>query len=483
MLKSLRNRLILSHILPLMIIIPLMGIALVYVLETRLLLPNLTEALTSDAFLLSEIIHLQPSALSNPHLALTVMNDANPTKSKRVMLLTPDGRLLASTDPNDQDRLNQILDLTGLPKARTGQMMVNTDFSPSLQGEVIDVFAPVISDDRQVTAIVRVSYRYDTVYEQLLRFRYLIASILAFGLLIGSLLGSILALSIANPIRQVSQAIYGLARGDQRQPLSVNGPEEISVLVRAVKFLVERLSSLEQSRRQLLANLVHEIGRPLGALHTAIQVSLRGAKDDPQVMQELLDGMEGETNRLQRLLEDLSHLHDQVLGVLELDRQSISLPEWLPKVLAPWRQAARGTRLNWNTEIPSDMLPIQADPVRLAQIIGNLCSNAIKYTPVGGTISVTAGIQDEMAWIKVSDDGPGISLEEQHKIFDPFFRGEQRQRIKQGMGLGLSIARDLAVAHGGRIELESTPGLGSHFTLWLPLATSSLESALEDGTV
>jgi two-component system sensor histidine kinase BaeS len=102
-------------------------------------------------------------------------------------------------------------------------------------------------------------------------------------------------------------------------------------------------------------------------------------------------------------------------------------------------------------------------------VIGNLVSNAIKYTPSEGSVAAGAGIEGDMLWIKISDTGVGISPEEQEKIFVPFYRGDQGRRIKQGMGLGLTIARDLAQAHGGRISLESTPGRGSRFTIWLPL--------------
>ena len=112
---------------------------------------------------------------------------------------------------------------------------------------------------------------------------------------------------------------------------------------------------------------------------------------------------------------------------------------------------------------------IQADADRLAQAVGNLVSNAIKYTPPGGVITVSAGTKDSESWVRVSDTGPGIPVNEREKIFQPFYRGGQGHRFPQGMGLGLSIARDLATAHGGRIELESTPGLGSQFTIWLPL--------------
>jgi signal transduction histidine kinase len=104
----------------------------------------------------------------------------------------------------------------------------------------------------------------------------------------------------------------------------------------------------------------------------------------------------------------------------------------------------------------------------LAQVIGNLLSNAIKYTPPGGTISVEVGLEDETFWLRIGDTGPGITEEEQQRIFEPFYRSRRDRRFPQGMGLGLTIAQDLIVAHGGRLEVDSQSGQGSRFTIWLP---------------
>jgi signal transduction histidine kinase len=111
---------------------------------------------------------------------------------------------------------------------------------------------------------------------------------------------------------------------------------------------------------------------------------------------------------------------------------------------------------------------LEVDPDRLGQALGNLLSNAVKYTPSGGRVSVQAGVEPKAVWIRVSDSGCGISPEEQARIFEPLYRSQADRRFPQGMGLGLSIARDLAMAHGGRLDLESEPGRGSQFTLWIP---------------
>jgi signal transduction histidine kinase len=317
--------------------------------------------------------------------------------------------------------------------------------------------------------IVRVTYQIDSVYELFWQMRLLILFVLGGGLLLGVVISLILALNINRPVQNVTTALYDVAAGTRSEPLPERGSTELREQARAVNHLVARLHDLEQARRQLLANLVHELGRPLGALRSAIHALSTGAAQDPQLLHDLTTGMDEETIRLQNVIEDLTHLHDQDLGALELQRETLPLGTWLPRVLASWRQAAEEKHLHWEVSLPADLPTILADPVRLAQVIGNLVDNAIKYTPPGHAVTITAGQEAEQAWVRVTDTGSGIMPEEQALIFTPFYRGKHAKRIQQGMGLGLSIARDLAEAHNGQITLESTPGQGSQFTLWLPL--------------
>jgi signal transduction histidine kinase len=165
----------------------------------------------------------------------------------------------------------------------------------------------------------------------------------------------------------------------------------------------------------------------------------------------------------------LAGLHDQVLGRLELNRVLVKPNEWLAGQMSAWEAAAREKDLAWDTEILSELPVMLMDPDRMGQALGNLLSNAIKFTPAGGRISTKAWVESEQLWVQVSDSGPGISAEEREKIFQPFYRGAHGRRIVQGMGLGLSIARDIALAHGGEIELQSLPGDGSRFILRVPV--------------
>jgi two-component system sensor histidine kinase BaeS len=472
MFRSLRARLMLSHALPLLIIIPIIGVALTNLIETRVLIPSLERALMTNAVLLANVAGDETEFWSNSAYAEYYLTHLRHDISARVQFLSTSGELLASSDPTETSMLGVTFDFAGVAQARAGQVASYTYYNIASTSEVIDVFVPVVNQNQRLIGILRMSYIYQTLYTEFTRSRYVIIGILAGGLLVGTILGWSLALNLSKPIRQVTRAINDLAHGNQQTRVDESGPEEIQLLARSFNSLNERLSSLEKARKQLLANLVHELGRPLGALRSAIQALAGGAGNDPQLLADLTTGMDDEAARLQHLLEDLALLHDKVLGMLELDYQQLSVSEWLPKVVRPWQEAAQEKHLQWEVDIPAVLPEISADPVRLASAVENLVGNAIKYTRSGGRVSISAGVTTEELWIRVEDSGTGILKEEQQKIFEPFYRGNQGRRIKQGMGLGLSISRDLVEAHGGSISIVSEHGKGSQFTIHLPLVKS-----------
>jgi two-component system sensor histidine kinase BaeS len=467
--RSLRSRLILSHALPLLVIVPLVGIALIYILETQVLLTSLSRELAGQAILVAELAADYPVIWSDPSAAQAFVNRMDPLTTARVMLLDTSGHLLISSDAADARRQGQSLALPGLTNALAGVVNERVTYSQNLHTDVIDILVPVLGPDRRVVGIVRLSHQLINIYEQFLRLRYVVGGVLVAASLLGGAVGLVLALNLERSLRQVTEAIHGIASGQRLVPLPERGPEEIRLQLRAFNSLVERLHNLEMARHQLLANLVHELGRPLGALQSASQALLKGADQDAAFRRELLEGMSTTIQRLQPLLDNLAQLHGQVLGTLELNRQPTLLRDWLLHILAPWREAAQEKGLCWQVNLPQDLPALIIDADQLARVVGNLLSNAVKYTPSGGQVAVAAGVETGNVWIQVGDTGLGIAPEEQERIFDPFYRSHTNRRFPQGMGLGLSIARDLVVAHGGRITVKSQPGQGSRFTIWLPL--------------
>lgn len=473
MLRTLRARLVLSHILPLLVIIPLMGIALIYVLETQVVVPNLANELEEDARLLANILQGEPEIWTDEASAQASLASVAPGDTVRGMLLDPHGRVLASTDPADGDRVGEPLADIDLAQALKGEVAVRTGYSQHLSAEIADVFAPVIGTDQRVLGIVRLSHQLTHIQHLFQRLRYLVFGVLAMGLMLGAAVGLMLAAQLGQPVRNVTRAVYELASDQRSASLPESGPEEMAMLSHAVNILAERRRSVEQTNRLLISSLVHELGRPLGACNAAIEALGDGAYADSATRQQLLDGMQAEVQGLSRLLDDLSQLHDRVAGKLDLRRRPVDLGNWLQQALGPWRESAKAQGVGWQTTVDPDLPTLEIDPDRLSQALGNILSNAIKYTPAGGEVSVTAGLEPREVWIQVSDTGSGIAPEDLARIFTPFYRGRKTGSRQSGMGLGLAIAHDLVTAHGGHIDVKSTLGTGSQFRLWLPLAEAA----------
>jgi two-component system, OmpR family, sensor histidine kinase BaeS len=470
MFRSLRQRLIWSQILPLLISLPLMGALLVYFMEGQILIPQLAKNLVSDARLLAEISSAEFELWGDPILFESMISRVQLDSDIQVMFLDGQGTLLYSSDPYYLSRTGTTIALPGLAQVQAGKETALTNYSIlNVSNVTVDVYEPVTDVNRQVVGIVRLTYSLGSLYDIFSQLRWQILVALGLGLILSVLLGTWLAIGISRPVREVTDAIYGLASGQRREPVREYGPDELRSQARAVNFLVEQLRSLETSRRQLLANVVHELGRPLGALRSAIHALGKGAADDPVLLADLTRGMDDETFRLQYLLDELANLYDRTTGSLELNRQPVETGDWLRSVLIPWRAAAQEKQLDWHEEIPAGLPSISIDMLRMAQVVGNLLSNAIKYTPAGGVVQVSTGADEKNFWLKVSDTGAGIRADEQEKIFQPFYRGDTGRRIKQGMGLGLTIAHELVTAHGGQISVESKAGRGSEFTVTVPL--------------
>ena len=470
--NRLRIRLLLLSIAPLVIILPVVIFASSSLLRSQIILNNLLNDYSRQALLASELLANRPDVWQNRRLAQDVLIRMAEIIPTRLLLFDPQGELIASSNSGD----------TLLIGTRFEFPSTNNAFS---QGNI--VLAQVGNDEGLLTP-VRDSLNnlqgyifLSTPFAEFTRRTTALVWILLLTGGAGLILGIFLALGftqdLERPIKRLSHAAYSLALGiTPPQSIPEDGPQELRLLARAFNAFLERLQTLETSRKRLLANLVHELGTPLSALISAVQALRSGATNDAALRDDLLQGMDQELNRLRRLTDELAHLHDQAFGTFELHTQTINTSEWIAGFLAPWAQAAREKHQQWYVEIAGVLPALNVDPDRLAQALGNIIHNAIRYTPSGGKIVVQVFADESEFHFIVADSGPGISPDEQSLIFEPFQRGSTARRFPQGMGLGLTIARDLIHAHGGRIEIESSPGQGSRFEVILPLRTSKSNS-------
>jgi two-component system OmpR family sensor kinase/two-component system sensor histidine kinase BaeS len=290
---------------------------------------------------------------------------------------------------------------------------------------------------------------------------------------LGILFGALASRGLTAPLSRLSEAAQAIGARDLSRRVEVGGSDEVREVARAFNEMAAALEGAETLRRNLLADVAHELRTPLSVL----QGNLRAILDDVYALDKAeVARLYDETRLLSRLVSDLHELAQADAGHLALNRQPIQLAELVGSTAAAFGAAAetKGVTLDW--QIPPDLPPVMADPARLIQVLHNLLDNALRHTPAGGSISLRAGCDDDDVWLAVQDSGEGISLEDLPRVFDRFYRADPaRSRATGGAGLGLAIVRAIVEAHGGRVSAASQgmPGQGSTFTLRLPRKTGA----------
>ena len=285
------------------------------------------------------------------------------------------------------------------------------------------------------------------------------------GIVVAGLLGWYLSRRISRPVLALSKATDKIARGqyDVAVP-DVRGGGEIGHLADGFREMAERLSEAEQQERNFLMSVSHELRTPLTAIRGHVEALREGVADDPEQRAASLDMIAQENARLERLVGDVLDLAKLEAHRFTVLQEEVDMGRLCDQAYAAFGEEAKRRGIDYDKQL--DGAPtILTDGDRVLQIISNLLSNAFRWTPDGGRVELALNAQNGRVAVAVEDTGPGIAPEEQQRIFRPFW-----SRDDSGTGLGLAIASELALALGGRIELDSEPGQGSRFQLVLPAA-------------
>jgi signal transduction histidine kinase len=283
-------------------------------------------------------------------------------------------------------------------------------------------------------------------------------------------LARLLAIGMTRPLREMAGAAGKMARGDYTQRVHTASRDEVGELAAAFNRMSADLEQVERLRRDLVANVSHELKTPISALRAHLENLLDGVE---QPNRETLQVMLQQSERLSRLVEQLLDLSRLESGDIPFQRQPVALPSLVSEVVSEVGVGSAG-RVAVSQDVPAGLPPLWADPERLHQVLFNLLDNAVRFTPAGGTVTVTASRNGDRCEVRVTDTGPGIPPEHLPLLFERFYRVDQaRARGDGGTGIGLAIARSIVEAHGGTIWARSEVGRGSVFGFDIPLASSS----------
>ncbi|MEZ4662362.1 MAG: ATP-binding protein [Caldilineaceae bacterium] len=291
-----------------------------------------------------------------------------------------------------------------------------------------------------------------------------ILSVVAASLL-AVLLGWLLARAISKPVRELTLATQAVAQGQLGHQVTIRSHDEIGQLAASFNQMSCDLARATQLRRQMTADIAHDLRTPLSVI-----LGYTEALNDGKLAgdSEIYETLHSEAQHLNHLIDDLRLLSLADAKELPLNLDEIEPAEVLQRAAAAHQMRAQQAGVALEVDAPPGLPAIIADPERLAQVLGNLINNAIRYTEPGGAIRLRAATQGNTVRLQVQDSGAGIDPTDLPYIFDRFYRGDKARQNSGESGLGLAIAKSIVEAQGGIITVESTPGAGSTFTLALP---------------
>ena len=297
---------------------------------------------------------------------------------------------------------------------------------------------------------------------------------LAEGGLIALLLSLILAFLISRWVADPLQQMIAISRtipADRVEPVAERGPGEVRELTRSFNAMLERVQSSQNSQRNFVANVSHELKTPLTSIQGFAQAIMDGTAATPEARHQAAAVIYKEAGRMHRMALDLLDLARLDAGTADLKMSPVDVTGLLRAVVEKFEPMAAQANVRFELEMASDLTAMNADGDRLAQVFTNLVDNALKFTPPGGTITIRA-VQDRgEVQVSVADTGQGIASDAIPHIFDRFFRADSARSggAQHGAGLGLAIVQEIVAAHGGRISVRSSAGRGTAFLVHLPL--------------
>jgi heavy metal sensor kinase len=390
------------------------------------------------------------------------------------------------------DRYVQMLDPRGqhdprLPPRSTQKL----PFSPQAQAnvrrglptfETIDgvvdypvrlLTMPVHDNANRLINVVQVGLSLKNSYETRRHFVRILALVFPIALLLAAGGGWLLAHRVLAPVDQMTTAAQRIGAERLAERLEETGTgDELDRLATTLNAMLSRLDDAFRQIRQFSADASHELQTPLTILKGELEVALRSPRS-PEAYQHILESALEEIDRIAVLVDGLMLLARADAGVLRMDHQPVELHQLIHEVYGHTKVLAdtQSVTLSLGTLEP---VVIQGDYERLRRLLLNLIDNGIKYTPAGGQVTLALRRCDKWVFLDVTDTGIGLFPAEQDRIFQRFYRTDSaRNQGASGSGLGLCIAYSIATAHGGTIDLESTPGQGRTFTVRLPLTASS----------
>jgi two-component system OmpR family sensor kinase len=290
------------------------------------------------------------------------------------------------------------------------------------------------------------------------------------ALLLSLLMAFVFSRWLADPLQKMIIAARGMPSAEVRL-VEVQGPHEVQELMRAFNAMVSRTQASQKSQRDFVANVSHELKTPLTSIQGFSQAILDGTAQTDAERRQAAQVIHDESARMHRLVLDLLDLARLDAGTADITMTSVDIRALLKAVVEKFTPQSQAANVEIRLQVVTNLPVILADGDRLSQVFTNLVDNALKFTPSGGSIDLQVSVTKEEMLVSVIDHGVGMTPEVRSHVFERFYQGDvsRSRHERHGAGLGLAIAHEIMLAHGGRINVNSVPGEGTVFEVFLPL--------------
>ena len=462
MFSSIRSRLWLTYVLVIGVVLIIVGLALaVYLVRNPLVVRSTLQRLT----VLSNLVAFRANDLENlnPSQLQLAVERADTALDVRIVLLNSDGTAIADS------RRSEASQIPVIHWSQAGLRTSRDSWFRDGDGQVWLYHIRPIQND---LALILTAPRPRSQFLGILRDEFLRpfiqAGLVALGLALVLTFG--IARWVASPLQGMAEQAKAISSGDYHS-IPLKGPKEVKQLAQSLNEMGTQVKISQQSQRDFVANVSHELKTPLTSIRGFSQAILDGTADKPEELRHAAEVIHEESERMSRLVVALLDLARLDSGTVEFRKDPFDLSGLLEDLVEKFTPLAQEQQIEIRVEV--DPLPlIEGDSDWLSQVFINLFDNAIKFSNPGGEVVIRATQEDKQACIIVEDSGPGIPEEDLKRIFERFYQVDQSRSGSEsrGAGLGLAIAREIVKAHKGEIYADSKPGNGSVFVVKLPLA-------------
>jgi two-component system OmpR family sensor kinase len=382
----------------------------------------------------------------------------------RIVVLTADGEVIAdsSDDQNADlpvfDNPPQLTEVGELPRLYRDSEGRSWYYIIDGVNEDQLVFLAVYRPRLQIVSIFRDQYLGPLVRTGLI------------ALLVAFMFSILMSRWISAPLRRISREARQVADG-QAHPIPLEGPEEVQQLAVAFNDMAHQVQTSQQSQKDFVANVSHELKTPLTSIQGFSRAILDGTVETKRELTDAAEVIDSEAGRMSRLVQDLLTLAKMDAGTRAFEMTPLNINALLENARRKFTPMAEAAGKTFHTEIPQEPALIYGDSDSLMQVLDNLLDNALKFTPEGGRITLTSSTTPDAVEIHVIDTGEGISPKELERIFERFYQVDKARSGGKfrGYGLGLAISHQIVETHQGTLSVSSQPGEGSHFVVKLPL--------------